>query len=191
MGTRAMRETTMPSSPAQQPMMKVSALNTWGDVPLGGPQGPEDADLLRPLQHGDVGDDADHNAGHHQGDGHKGDEHIGDAVDDGGDGGGEHGHVIGVGDLLVLVLVGVVGFDAGGDGVLVLKTVGVDADGGGGVVAHLAEVGHVVLIGGPGHVLVIDLEQQLLVGVPRQVLVQGGGLAGLVQDHGSMAAEGA
>lgn len=48
-----------------------------GDVPLGGSQGPENADLLGALHYGDVGDDADHDAGRHQGDGHKGDEHIG------------------------------------------------------------------------------------------------------------------
>jgi hypothetical protein len=47
-----------------------------GDVPAGGADGAEYADLLGALQHGNIGYYADHDAGHHQRDAHKGDEHI-------------------------------------------------------------------------------------------------------------------
>ena len=38
MGSSASRDTPMPMSPAQQPMMKVSALNTWEMFPLEAPR---------------------------------------------------------------------------------------------------------------------------------------------------------
>ena len=52
------------------------------DVALGCADGTQDADLLAALQHADIGDDADHDGGHHQRDGHKGHQHVADHVDD-------------------------------------------------------------------------------------------------------------
>ena len=56
-----------------------------------------------------MGDNADHNAGDDQGHPHKGNEHIGDHIHNGGDGAGEQGHIVGVGDLVLLIPSGVVG----------------------------------------------------------------------------------
>ena len=109
-----------------------------------------------------MGDDADHDGRHHQGDGHKGDEQIADAADDVGDGAHEQGHIVGVGDPLVLGKAAVILPDEVGHPVLVGKGGGIEADGGGAVRVHIAQQIQVFLIGGPGagggHVVVIKID---------------------------------
>ena len=53
-----------------------------GDVAAGSADGAQNADLARPLQHGDIGDDADHDRRHDKRDGHEANEHVADGVDD-------------------------------------------------------------------------------------------------------------
>ena len=129
-----------------------------GHVPLGGANGPQNADFLGALLDGNQGDDANHNGGDHQGHGHKGDEHIGDGVDDGGDGGKHQADVVGVLDLLQIVLGFVVVGDGLLDDVLVLKGGGVQADGGRVVQIDVAQLHQVLLVGGVGegeHLVVV------------------------------------
>src|SRR5699024_4498409 len=76
-----------------------------------GADGAEYANLLGALEHGDIGDDAYHDARHHEGDGHEGYEDIADGVDYCGDGAHEQRHIVGVAYLLLLVGRGVVFVD--------------------------------------------------------------------------------
>ena len=98
------------------------------DVLLARADGAQDADLFRALEHGDVGDDADHDRRHDEGDGHKADEHIADGVDDRRDAAHEQANVIGEADLIVRI-VGVVVVDTVGDAILIFKAGSVDVDG--------------------------------------------------------------
>lgn len=120
----------------------------------------QDADLLRALEHGDVGDDADHDRRHDEGDAHKADEHIADGVDDRRDAAHEQADVIGEADLIVRI-VGVVVVDTVGDAVLIFKAGSVDVDGTRGILVDVAELFEVALIGraagGGGDIVVVHV----------------------------------
>ena len=74
-----------------------------GNISFGRANGPENSDLLLPLQHADIGDNADHDGGYHQRDRHKGDQHIADDVDDIRHRGHQGAYHIGVGNDLILL----------------------------------------------------------------------------------------
>ncbi len=124
------------------------------DVVLGGTDGAQNADLLAALQHADIGDDADHDGGHHQRDRHKGHQHIADHAHDLGDRvhQGAH-HVSVVNHLVVLALLphgGVVGVQLAYHLRFGVKAVGIDIDAIGFCVVHIADVAQNLFVAGSG-----------------------------------------
>ena len=99
-----------------------------GDVLLPRAERLENADLLRPLEHRGVGDDADHNQTHHQTHRGEGDEHEGDAVDDAARHLRNRGGQIGVNDLLLNRPALVVRVKVLEQAVLALEIVGIEED---------------------------------------------------------------
>ena len=138
------------------------------DVLLAGADGAQDADLLGALQHRDISDDPDHDAGDDQRYADKGHQYIADHVDDGRHRFHHRAHHIIVGDhigFIARILLGfIVIIDQRGNGFLVFKAVRIDADGAGPFQIdrpHLLQVG---FIGGI-HVLAViahELRQLLL-----------------------------
>ena len=124
------------------------------DVVLGGTDGAQNADLLAALQHADIGDDADHDGGHHQRDRHKGHQHIADHAHDFGDRVHQSAHHIGIVDHLTLFALlphgGVVGVQLVHHLRLGVKAVGVDIDGIGLCVVHIADVVQNLFVAGSG-----------------------------------------
>ena len=68
-----------------------------GDVAAGSADGAQNADLACPLQHGDIGDDADHDRRDDERNGDKGDENVADGVDDRRDGRDHQADIVRVG----------------------------------------------------------------------------------------------
>ena len=64
----------------KQPDDKGFRIEHPGDISFGGADGPQNADFFGAFQHADIGDDADHDAGHNERYSHKGDQHIGDDI---------------------------------------------------------------------------------------------------------------
>ena len=121
---------------------------------LGGTDGAQNADLLAALQHADIGDDTDHDGGHHQRDGHKGHQHIADHAHDLGDRvhQGAH-HVSVVNHLVVLALLphgGVVGVQLAYHLCFGVKAVGIDIDAIRLCVVHIADVAQNLFVAGSG-----------------------------------------
>ena len=124
------------------------------DVALGRADGTQDADLLAALQHADIGDDADHDGGHHQRDGHKGHQHVADHVDDLGHRGHQGAHHIGVAHHLVILAIclggGIVGVQCIHDQGLAVKVLRVDGNGAGVIEVGVAQALQVAVVGGGG-----------------------------------------
>ena len=125
-----------------------------GDVPLGGTDGPEDADLLPALKDADIGDDADHDGGNDQRDGDEGHHHAADHVHDLGHTGHQGAHEVGVlHHFFVLALRGhpcVVGVQLFQNDRLAGEVLRVDLDLAGGVLICIAEGRQVGFVGGRG-----------------------------------------
>ena len=153
------------------------------DVALARADGAENTDLLRTFEHGDVGDDADHDGRDDERDGHECNQHIGNGVDDRGDRTHEQRDIVGIRDLLFVGDGLVIVRNAVGDGVLIRKRRSVEADLRRRCEIHIAERGeHVVIrrIGdGRGHVVVVEV-LRLLLGARRHVERSGE----LVDGHG-------
>ena len=93
---------------------------------------------------------------------------------------GHQFHIVGVGDLVFLAGFFVVVSDALGHRFFVLKTVGVDADGRGGIVADLSKALHILFIRGPGDGFIVDGQQNIRVWRIGQPQIQGLGQSRLI-----------
>ena len=133
--------------PGQHSDDKGLRIEDGGDVSLGGADRAQDTDLLGPLQNGDVGDDPDHDGGHDQGDGDKRDQHVGDSVHDRLH--GAHQDSCDVRVLQFLLLLGdvVVVLQKFGEAVFGLEVVKIERDPGGVVLALIAQLQEIALIG--------------------------------------------
>jgi len=124
------------------------------DVVLGSTDGTQDSNLLAALQHADIGDDADHDGGHHQRDGHKSHQHIADHAHDLGDRVHQGTHHVGIVDHLVLLALlphgSVVGVQLAYHLRLGVKAVGVDIDAIGLCVVHITDVAQNLFVAGSG-----------------------------------------
>ena len=110
-----------------------------GDVVLAGSKCAKDADLLGSFVDGNVGDNTNHDGTDDEGDGDESNKNICDGVDDGLNAVGEDAGGVGVFDLLLFCVLGIVCFDQIKKMRFAVKTIEEDGDAGGRVEILIAK----------------------------------------------------